>query len=106
MSGEDAAEPRPPMMHDLKTIDPYWSMVVRGDKTFEVRKADRDFRIGDRLNLRLWERDGYIAHADQKVRVTYVLDGGQFGIEPGYVVLGIELIHHLDEDLSDAEVYA
>ena len=77
-------------VHDLKTWPEYYAAVRDGMKPFEVRKNDRDFRVNDLL--RLWEFDPKLAiHTGSYVmrRVTYVLDGGQFGVEPGYVVLGL-----------------
>lgn len=81
--------------HYLKTWSPYWLAVERGDKTFEVRKNDRAFQAGDTLWLEYFdpERDpsqyeGFSRKPLERL-VTFVLPGGQFGIEPGYVVMGI-----------------
>lgn len=78
--------------HDLKTVDRYYDAVSDGRKTFEVRKNDRAFQTGDILILRRTDKDGY--YTDYKFvwikrRITYLLQGGQFGIEPGYCVLGL-----------------
>lgn len=84
--------------HALKTWPEFFDAVCAGDKTFEVRRADRDFRVGDVLLLQRWEpdrgdytRDGSGDPATLSVRVTYILPGGQFGVEPGYVVMGLQL---------------
>jgi len=77
------------MKHELKTLPIYWDMVNSGAKTFEVRKNDRDFKVGDILHLyRSVDADFYGAEF-MELAVTYVLHGGQFGIEPGYVVMGL-----------------
>jgi len=78
--------------HVLKTWPRYLDAIGRGVKTFEVRRDDRCFRPFDELLLREWDPDRKDwgkrwIHCD----VTYVLHGGQFGIEPGYVVMGIRL---------------
>lgn len=39
------------MVHKLKTVQPFFDAVWSGEKTFEVRKNDRNFNIGDRLML-------------------------------------------------------
>ena len=39
------------MIHDLKILPEYFVEVVRGNKTFEVRKDDRPFNVGDELIL-------------------------------------------------------
>jgi hypothetical protein len=44
-------------IHELKTWPPYYSAVVNGHKGFEYRKNDRDFSVGDHLNLREWNPD-------------------------------------------------
>lgn len=41
-----------PKIHELKIWPPYYREVVNGVKTFEVRKYDRDFRVGDILILK------------------------------------------------------
>jgi len=89
------------MTHQLKTWPQYWDAVASGDKTFEVRRDDRGFQKGDILELQRCKKSlisGYEleyrgmtstpSHVLRK-RITYVLTGGQFGIEPGFVVLGL-----------------
>lgn len=88
------AAPRKPHEHELKTWPAYFKDVLRGDKNFEVRRDDRSplFRVGDMLILREWdERSGYSGDKLWR-RITYVLPGDQFGIERGYVVLGLALM--------------
>ncbi len=87
--------------HKLKTLSPYWDAVASGDKTFEVRRDDRGFQKGDVLVLEKFDgararyvMDGYgIAARPMTIRaeITYILTGGQFGIEPGYVVMGLKV---------------
>lgn len=82
--------------HELKCLPPYFDAIARGDKPFEVRRDDRGFQKGDHVKLFRWdEARGYDSG---KVRervspldfeITYILSGGQLGIEPGYVVLGL-----------------
>lgn len=80
-----------PTMHNLKCLAPYYDAVLRGDKLFDVRKDDRSFQTGDTINLQRIENNPaeYVHFPALICTVTYVLRGGQFGIEPGYVVLGI-----------------
>lgn len=77
--------------HRLKTWPEYFQSVLSGAKPFEVRKDDRGFAVGDFLILEEWEPnpEGYTGNV-HVVQVTYVLRGGQFGVESGYVVLGIQ----------------
>ena len=84
--------------HTLKTLERYWDAVADGRKTFEVRKNDRAFQTGDILVLEKWDNDGRYYRTEPgdtfkpmklRKRITYLLQGGQFGIEPGYCVLGL-----------------
>lgn len=84
------------MIHTLKTLPSYWDAVERGEKNFEVRKDDRGFQKGDTLRL-VKLRRGLAAEWTENLdvkplerRIAYILTGGQFGIEPGYVVMGLE----------------
>lgn len=38
-------------IHNLKTWPEYYEAVINGVKTFEARVNDRDFKVGDVLNL-------------------------------------------------------
>ena len=81
--------------HNLKTWPEHWDAVRARMKTFEVRRNDRGFQVGDTLHLLRWcpRRNGILPANDAAAliieHVTYVLEGGQFGIEPGFVVLGL-----------------
>lgn len=81
------------MTHELKTWIEYYQAVRHGDKMFEVRKDDRGFKPGDYLHLREWDNiaNEYTGNSTI-VAISYKLDGGSFGIEKGYCVLGIEFI--------------
>ena len=75
--------------HHLKCHVQYFDAIARGEKNFEVRRNDRDFQLGDVLILHRYDpRQGY-RFVELRRRVTYVLPGGQFGIEPDYVVLAL-----------------
>lgn len=84
----------PDMTHELKTLPVYWDAVASGEKPFDVRLDDRGFKAGDTLRL-LRHENGQTAPSmdgrgqDISRDITYVLRGGQFGIEVGYVVLGL-----------------
>ena len=38
--------------HELKTVNPWFQMVIDDEKTFDIRVNDRDFQPGDELLLR------------------------------------------------------
>lgn len=76
-------------IHKLKLLQPYFDDVYFNRKEFEVRKNDRDFKVGDRLVFFEFpandKRSKYVMKD-----VKYILEGGQFGIESGFVVLGLK----------------
>lgn len=78
-------------IHELKTWPPYFQDVWDGVKKFEVRKDDRDFNIDDILLLKEWDPVNE-QYTEREIRqnVDYILKGGRFGIESGYVVLGFK----------------
>lgn len=90
-----------PITHELKCWPVYWDATRRGDKPFDVRKNDRGFQTGDIVRLHRYDPstgcyvapDGSSSHLPQdsgtiSLVVTWILQGGQFGIEPAYCVLG------------------
>ena len=76
--------------HELKVWPEFFNAINRGDKTFEVRMNDRDFKQGDYLTLREWNPDTGLFTGRLLVRyVTYIMDGNDIGIKCGYVVMGL-----------------
>ncbi len=76
------------MIHELKTTSKYFQEMFMCHKTFEVRKNDRNFQNGDTLILKEWNGEQYTGRMMART-VNYILEGGQFGIEEGYVVMSI-----------------
>lgn len=77
-------------VHELKTVNPFFENVWSGLKDFEVRKNDRDFKVGDRVKLvEFGEAKNYTPRYILK-DIKYILQGGQYGIADGYVVLGLK----------------
>lgn len=85
------------MEHRLKTVQPYFTDVRNGLKTFEVRKNDRDFKVGDVLLLEEYRdtggafTSGYTGLVVRK-KVVYVLKDipEHYGVKKGYCILGLE----------------
>lgn len=76
------------VVHELKTWPEPFAAIVDGRKTFEYRKSDRAFEVGDLLELREYdpETEDYTG-AWVLARITYIMPGGQFGIPEGYCVM-------------------
>lgn len=87
------------MIHELKTWKEYFEEVFVGHKNFEVRKNDRDFKIGDTLILievdfggnGMSEHDLTLIPTGRTLArgVSYILQGGKFGVEKDYVVMSL-----------------
>jgi hypothetical protein len=77
--------------HYLKTYPNYFRAVKSGQKTFELRLNDRDFQVGDTLILEEYQHliKEYTGEWIAK-EVTYVLQGGQFGLDEECVILGLK----------------
>lgn len=78
-------------IHELKINTEYAIAVAYGEKTFEIRKNDRDFKEGDILFLREYENGKYLDVAIV-AEILYVLEGFE-GLQKGYVALGIKVLN-------------
>lgn len=74
--------------HNLKCIPMFFKDVESGIKTFELRKNDRGFKVGDYLNLREWDLLGYTG-LEVLVKVEYILIGGVYGLDAEHVIMAI-----------------
>lgn len=79
-------------MHTLKTEHICWRAVYDGRKTFEYRKNDRDYKIGDTLLLMDYYPETETTGGEIHVEVTYILYGGKFGIPKDYCIMQFKII--------------
>ncbi len=67
----------------IKILPEYFQAVREGRKNFEIRRDDRDYQIGDMVQLA--EFTGNFI----ELKIKYVLrDCPQFGLMPGYCIFG------------------
>lgn len=85
------------MNHEFKTWPEFFAALLAGEKTFELRKDDRGFVIGDILHLREYDLETR-TYSGRVVRrkVIYLLGhratagcAATFGLQPGYVIMGL-----------------
>ncbi len=98
------------MIHELKTDPDVFDAVDRGDKTFELRKDDRDFAVGDTLRLRQTAHTGsemamgapliYTGKTCVR-RVTHILRGPRYGLVGGLVILSLDKHRTLRESAGN-----
>jgi len=78
------------MEHTLKTWPEQFQAIHDERKTFEIRKNDRKFAVGDRLVLREYcpTCDSYSGRVKNR-RVTHIMTGPAFGLPDGYCIMSI-----------------
>ena len=81
-------------IHELKIQLPYFEAVYTGLKTFEFRKDDRGFEVGDLIRFRVLGKT--MLGADNSVlsdvlfKIKYILrDIPELGLPKDYCILGI-----------------
>lgn len=99
------------MIHELKTLPEYFEAAMSGSKTFEIRRNDRDFRVGDYIALNEYlpditdpyEYTGKEKTFPRKVKggsysgrhllfeITYILDDNTL-LPKEYVALGLSRV--------------
>lgn len=81
--------------HTLKICKKYADAVMSGAKTFEIRKNDRGYKVGDKIVFDVVANEGYDVRAAARhplngmvYRIGYILDGFE-GLAQKYVALAI-----------------
>lgn len=76
--------------HELKILPKYYEPVLHKLKTFEIRKNDRGFAVGDELILKEFEpTKAEYTGWQMRQEICYMTDYAQ---RPGYVVMAIRSI--------------
>lgn len=77
-------------VHHIKLGATFFEEVASGEKTFELRKNDRDYKKGDILEMMEF-KDGKNTGRTVRVLVTYILE--EFaGLEDGYCIMATSLM--------------
>lgn len=84
--------------HTLKVLTKYADAIMDGTKTFEIRKNDRGFKVGDKIVFEVLANEGYDVRAAARhplngsvYRIDYILDGFE-GLARKYVALAISKV--------------
>ena len=78
------------MIHELKTWPEYFRATYFRLKNFEIRKEDRDFKVGDILDLKEYDPiERRYSGRTLRAEVVYLEGSGFPGLEKGYCVMGI-----------------
>jgi ParB family transcriptional regulator, chromosome partitioning protein len=78
--------------HVIKCWPEYFKPIAKGEKTFDLRKDDRSYAVGDIVLLcEFRPTTGEYTGPTIRVKIGYILR--EFaGLMPGYCILGIERI--------------
>lgn len=89
------------MIHELKTLPIYFEKVIEGRKSFEVRKNDRNFKVGDMLALNEYDADKkeYTGNSCL-VYVDYILKDENY-CKNGFVIMAIKPCEVYNKGLYD-----
>lgn len=74
--------------HGLKIGCEYLENILLGRKTFEIRRNDRDYQVGDYIKFYMIEESCQAVHDDNTFKIKYIHSG--LGLQDGYVALAIE----------------
>lgn len=77
--------------HELRSWPRYFADTVAGIRTYDLRRDDRGFQVGDELLLREYDPDaGAYTGRTHRVRIVHMMRHTEFsGLAPRYVVLGL-----------------
>lgn len=76
-------------LHQVKIASQIFMDVCIGRKTFELRKNDRDYEVGDLLEMFEY-KDGKCTERAVRAWISYILENYK-GLEDGYCILGINV---------------
>ena len=92
--------------HELKTWPSCFAAVKAGNKPFDVRENDRNFQVGDQLILREFEPESEQYTGQAVTRwVSYVLQGGAFGVQDNWCVLGFSDLPPIPAGITDIRLW-
>lgn len=78
--------------HKLKIKSEHFSAVINKTKTAEIRYNDRNYQVGDILNLNEINSLGNFTGNSCQVVVTHILDNSEY-FKTGYVMLSFNMLH-------------
>ena len=79
--------------HRLKIAKMFFDVVDAGKKSFELQKNDRNYQIGDILEMHEMDNGEETGRITEK-KVIYVLEGFK-GLEKGYCILGLKEVEEV-----------
>lgn len=93
-------------VHELKIWPREFEAIKSGLKSFEFRKDDREYKVGDSILLREWTKINGYSGRKIEAKITYILSKTDFGIPYGYCILSITIKTDLEAGAIKALVLA
>lgn len=90
-----------PMTHQIRLGSEFFDDAESGRKDFELRKNDRDYRVGDTLEMMEF-KDGRDTGRICRKEVTHILEGFT-GLEDGYCIMGCKVISETGPEQEPGE---
>ena len=83
------------IIHELKIWPEFFKLIDCGDKTFEIRKFDRDFRVEDLLLLREWD-PATRSYSGRELhrQIAWMTERGNPWVKEGFTVMGFRTAYH------------
>lgn len=78
------------MTHELKCWPEYFMALWERRKTFEIRKNDRAFQVGDTLHIQEWEPATQVYTGAWCDRTVLYVTAFPDGLRDGYVCIGLK----------------
>jgi len=75
-------------LHQLKIIPSFYQDVADGQKRWEYRKNDRNFKINDSVILREWNTEKYTGRI-LIYKIFYIVHGGVVDIPENYCIFSL-----------------
>lgn len=80
------------MIHAVKCRSNYFKALQSGQKSFEVRKNDRDYKVGDLLGINEIDNGGNYTGKSLVCKINYILDDFE-GLQKDYIVMSVSSIY-------------
>lgn len=80
------------MVHKLKILPEYFEEVLKKNKTFELRKDDRNYKVGDKLRLLEVdvENENYTGRECTRTILYILKNVEKYGLKTGFLILAMK----------------
>lgn len=92
------------MIHELKILPHFFTDVISGEKSFEIRKNDRPFQKGDLLALNEFDGQYYTGNSCL-VYIDYIMNDAEY-VKKDMVVMSIKpcSVYRYTEPFNPAKI--